>query len=319
MTINALLAPLLIFALPQKPVRIPVGGQAVIEGVLMKGPAYWGLAVREPTGKINVQTWRGSTWLKSRFWKTPVIRGFATMVEMMRIGMRALSISADISLGEDDKISPLETVMSIVVALIAVVGIFLALPMFISEFLTERFALSHFARNVSEGVIRGVIFVGYVAAISLWRDIRRVFEYHGAEHKTINTYESGAPLTPERASLSSRIHRRCGTSFLLIVVVVSIMVFSIVGGGSVLWRIGSRVVLLPIVIGLSYEFIRAASNSDTWGKYCIMPALTLQFVTTRNPSLDQLEVAIAALNAALNPDSVKKVTVAGGAEDGTDR
>ena len=268
----------------------------------MKGPEHWGLAVREPGGAICLKSWLGSNWLKGGFWKWPVVRGFATMVEMMRIGMRALSLSADISLGEEEKISPWEMVLSVGAALLGVVGIFLALPMFISEYITTHFALSHFGKNIVEGCLRGVIFVGYVAAISMWKDIARVFEYHGAEHKTINAYEHDAPLTPESVAHYSRIHRRCGTSFLLVVIVVSIIVFSLIGGGSVLWRVGSRVVLLPLVIGLSYEFIRGASNSETWGKYCIMPALSLQYITTREPSADQLEVAIAALDVALDPD-----------------
>ena len=299
------------------PKRIPVGGQAVIEGVLMKGPEHWGLAVREPGGKIFLKFWRGSEWLKKGIWKYPIVRGFATMAEMMRVGMRALSMSADISLGEEEKITPIESAVSICAALLGVVAIFVALPMFVSEFLTERFALSHIWKNIAEGLLRGIIFVGYVALISLWKDIRRVFEYHGAEHKTINAYESGETLTPERASRYSRIHRRCGTSFLIIVVLVSILVFSVIGGGGVVWRVGSRVVLLPVVIGLSYEFIKAASNSDSWGLYLMKPALLLQYITTREPSPDQLEVAIAALEVALNP--AKENITAGGAENGTDR
>ena len=266
------------------PKRIPVGGQAVIEGVLMKGPEHWGLAVREPGGKIFLKSWLGSEWLKKGIWKYPVVRGFATMVEMMRVGMRALSMSADISLGEEEKITPFETALSVAAALLG---------------------------------IRGVIFVAYVALISLWKDIARVFEYHGAEHKTINAYESGAELTPENAAAYSRIHRRCGTSFLIIVILVSIIVFSAIDGGGALWRVGSRVVLLPLVIGVSYEFIRAASNSDTWGVWSIKPALLLQYITTREPSPDQLEVAIAALGVALDPS--KDISTAGGAEDGTDK
>ena len=319
MRISALLHVMFSAVMDLPPKRIPVGGQAVIEGVLMKGPEHWGLAVREPNGTICLKSWLGSEWLKGGLWKWPVVRGFATMVEIMRIGMKALSLSADISHGEEEKISPFEMVLSVGAALLGVVGIFLALPMFVSEYLTGHFALSHFGKNIVEGILRGVIFVGYVAAISMWKDIARVFEYHGAEHKTINAYEHGAPLTPESVAHYSRIHRRCGTSFLLVVIVVSIIVFSLIGGGSVLWRVGSRVVLLPLVIGLSYEFIRGASNSDTWGKYCIMPALSLQYITTREPSADQLEVAIAALDVALDPDKENKDTTSGGAEDGTDR
>ncbi len=298
------------------PKRIPVGGQAVIEGVLMKGPEHWGLAVRQPDGKICLKSWLGSEWVKRGIWKWPVIRGFATMVEMMRVGMHALSMSADISLGEEETISPWEMALSIGAALVGVVGIFLALPMFISEFVTSYFGLSHFEKNIAEGILRGVIFIAYIAAISMWKDIARVFEYHGAEHKTINAYEQGAELTPAETAKYSRIHRRCGTSFLLVVVVVSIMVFSIVGGGPIWWRVGSRVVLLPLVIGLSYEFIRAASNSETWGRICIKPALSLQYITTREPSADQLEVALAALEVALDPT---KDNTGGELKDGTDR
>lgn len=285
------------------PRRIPVGGQAVIEGVLMKGPEHWGLAVREPGGSIWLKAWLGSDWLKKGIWKYPIIRGFATMVEMMRIGMRALSISAEISLGEEDKISPLEMAGAIAVAVFAVAGLFVALPMLVSEYLTSLLGLTHLSKNVMEGVLRGVIFVGYVAMIGLWKDIRQVFAYHGAEHKTINAYENDAELTPENVSKYSRIHRRCGTSFLLVVIFVSIIVFAAIGGGSLLWRIGSRVFLLPLVIGISYEFIKGASNSETWGRYCIMPALSLQYITTREPSLDQIEVALAALDLALHPEA----------------
>lgn len=284
------------------PKRIPVGGQAVIEGVLMKGPEHWGLAVREPGGTIWRKAWLGSDWLKRGIWKQPVIRGFATMVEMMRIGMRALSLSAEISLGEEEKISPFEMAISIAVAIFAVVGLFIALPMFLSEYAVKFFGLGHMGKNIVEGAMRGIIFVSYVAVIGMWKDIQQVFAYHGAEHKTINAYEHSAPLTPESVANFSRIHRRCGTSFLLVVIVVSIVVFSLIGGGSIVWRIGSRVVLLPLVIGVSYEFIRAASNSETWGRVCIMPALSLQYLTTREPRLDQIEVALVALDIALHPE-----------------
>lgn len=282
---------------------IPVGGQAVIEGVLMKGPENWGLAVRNPSGDIVLKSWKDSPWEKKGIWKLPVIRGFVTMVEMMRIGTRALSVSAEISLGEEDKISPLEMILSICIAVFAVVGVFLALPMLISEKITILCSLSDISKNVTEGLIRGVIFIGYLAIIGLWEDMRKVFAYHGAEHKTINAYESGMELIPGKVCRYSRIHRRCGTSFLIIAIVVSIIVFSLIGNGSVLWRIGSRVVLLPLVIGISYEFIRSASKSDTWGSAFIAPALLLQYLTTREPSLEQIAVGIAALKLALNPES----------------
>ena len=300
--INLLLQRMLLSAAMGIPRRIPVGGQAVIEGVLMKGPEHWGLAVREPGGSIWLKAWLGSEWLKKGIWKYPVIRGFATMVEMMKIGMKALSLSAEISLGEEDNITPLEMAGAVAVAIFAVAGLFVALPMLVSEYLTSLLGLTHIAKNIFEGIFRGVIFVGYVAMIGLWKDIQQVFAYHGAEHKTINAYENEAELTPVNVAKFSRIHRRCGTSFLLVVIFVSIIVFSAIGGGSLLWRIGSRVLLLPLVIGISYEFIKGASNSETWGKYCIMPALSLQYITTREPRIDQIEVALAALDLALHPD-----------------
>ena len=203
----------------------------------------------------------------------------------------------------------MEMFLSIAVAILAVVGLFIALPMFVSEFFFKFFSLSHAWKNAIEGLTRGVIFVGYVAIIGMWQDMRRVFAYHGAEHKTINAYENDADLNPKTVAAYSRIHRRCGTSFLIVVIVVSIMVFSLIGSGGVLWRIGSRIILLPLVIGISYEFIKAASNSDTWGRVCIMPALSLQYITTREPDETQLEVAIAALNLALDPEKDKNLQV----------
>jgi uncharacterized protein YqhQ len=282
--------------------KIPVGGQAVIEGVLMKGPEHWGLAVREPDGNLWSSSWRGSAWLKRGAWKWPVIRGFASMVEMMRIGMRALSISAERALGEEESFSVVELIVSVAIAILLVAGLFIALPVWASDKFAEWTGASNTAKNVVEGVVRGSVFVLYVAVIGLWKDIQRVFSYHGAEHKTINAYESGLSLTSENIAACSRIHRRCGTSFILVVVVVSIVIFSFLGEGSVWLRAASRIILLPIVIGLSYEVIRGASKSDTWGKYLIMPALSLQYLTTREPDESMIEVAIKSLDVALNPE-----------------
>ncbi len=284
-----------------KPRRIPVGGQAVIEGVLMKGPDHWGLVVRRPDGDLWCKAWLGADWLKKGAWKWPVVRGFASMVEMMRIGMRALSISAEQALGEEDDFSFWHMALAIFFALLLVVGLFIALPVWVSDHVTAYLGLTYAGKNVVEGVMRAAVFVGYVSVISLWKDIQRVFCYHGAEHKTINAYENEIPLTPERVAACSRIHRRCGTSFLLVVVVVSIFVFSFFGDGPIWQRALARVVLLPLVVGLSYEVIKGASQSDTWGKYLIMPALSLQYITTREPDASMLEVAIRSLEVALDP------------------
>jgi uncharacterized protein YqhQ len=281
--------------------RIPVGGQAVIEGVLMKGPEHWGLVVREPDGHLWSKAWPGSEWTKRGVWKWPVIRGFASMADMMKIGMKALSISAERALGEEEKFSALELVISVTVALLMVGGLFIALPVWLSDCLAPESGASYAVKNLLEGLIRCSVFVTYIAVIGMWKDIRRVFSYHGAEHKTINAYENGVPLSPDAVASCSRIHRRCGTSFLLVVVAVSILVFSFFGDGPLWYRAAARVLLLPLVIGLSYEVIRSASKSETWGKYLIMPALSLQYLTTRTPDASMLEVAIKSLEVALDP------------------
>ncbi|MDR3254484.1 MAG: DUF1385 domain-containing protein [Synergistaceae bacterium] len=306
-----------------EPRRIPVGGQAVIEGVLMKGPEHWGLVVREPDGGLWSKAWLGSKWLKKGAWKWPVIRGFASMIDMMKVGMIALSLSAERALGEEESFSFFELAISIALALIMVVGLFIALPVWVSDFLSDKLDASYVAKNVIEGIMRCSVFVLYISIIGQWKDIKRVFSYHGAEHKTINAYENELPLTPESVAACSRIHRRCGTSFLLVVVVVSIFVFSFFGDGPLWVRAMARVTLLPLVVGLSYEVIRGASKSDTWGKYLIMPALSLQFLTTREPDTSMLEVAIKSLDIALNPDTVlsdikDKSTKNNGAEAGCD-
>lgn len=282
------------------PETLPVGGQAVIEGVIMKGPSHWGMAVRQPDGDIWKDRWSCAGWDKKGIWKTPVFRGMATMAEMLREGFRALSRSAQIALGEEEELTSFDIAMSVLVAVVAVVGLFVALPLWIGDLFGGWFGLGHLGKNVVEGVARGLVFVSYVGCIGLWKDIREVLMYHGAEHKTINAFEAGSPMTVKRIGRYSRIHPRCGTSFLMVVVVMSILVFSLVGGGGVLWRLGSRVVLLPLVIGLSYEIIRSSAKWGSLGKSIMAPALSLQYLTTRIPTSRQLEVALSALESALD-------------------
>jgi len=288
--------------------KIPIGGQAVIEGVLIKGPRQWALAVRQPNGEIFKEKWPNYTMTKRYPWKLPILRGFITMVEMLRVGFRALGKSAEIALEDsDEKLTKRDFFIAICVAIVAVVGLFIALPMWLAELSSNFFALPAAARNTLEGVTRGVVFVGYVACIGLMKDIRQVFRYHGAEHKAINAYEKACQkiaadevcLTPEDIARESRIHPRCGTSFMLVAILISIAVFSIIGTGGVLWRIGSRVALLPLVIGVSYEIIRLASRSGFIGWLLMSPMLSLQYITTREPSLDHIEVALTSMNVAL--------------------
>lgn len=295
--------------------RIPVGGQAVIEGVLMRGPCRWGLAVRRSGGDIWSTWWKLAPWAARGIWKFPVLRGLAVMGEMLSTGMRALSRSAEIALGEEEKLTPWDMALSGIVALGGVVGLFLLLPMWGADLLMPWIGDSDLGRHVVEGVLRALVFVGYLTIIGLWGDIRRVFAYHGAEHKTINAYEHDAPLMPESVATFSRIHPRCGTSLLLVVVVMSIIVFALAGNGPLWWRMISRVVLLPVVVGLAYEFMRWSWRSKVAETIFMKPALSLQYLTTREPDRDQVAVGIASLQVALEGASAPEPPVEPGEEE----
>lgn len=280
--------------------KIPVGGQAVIEGVLMKGKNLWGLAVRRPSGDIFTEKWQCSSRTKRYPYKLLFVRGVVVMCEMMATGFRALSKSAEVALEEEDEKMTWKDILSaVVLAVVAVGGLFIALPLW----LAGHIATTPIYVNITEGILRAVIFVGYVAVIGLWKDIREVFKYHGAEHKTINAFEKGLDMTPENIMTCSRIHPRCGTSFLLIAVIVSIIIFSpvktLIAGESFALQVLARIVLIPVVIGISYEVIRLASSSGKFGLCIIAPFLTLQYLTTREPNINQAEIALVSLNTAM--------------------
>ncbi len=284
--------------------RMPVGGQAVIEGVLMKGSELWGLAVRKPDGEIFRESWRNSSRVGNRPWSLPILRGVVVMCEMMATGFRALSRSAEIALEETQETLGLrDLVVAIGTAVLAVMLLFVALPLWAADWTARLFSLSPLGANILEGIVRAAVFVGYVGLIGLWSDIRRVFRYHGAEHKTINAFEGGMEMAPANIAWCSRIHPRCGTSFLLIAVIVSIAVFSAIGSGGFLWRVGTRVLLIPLVIGVSYEIIRLTANAGPIGRLLMAPVLSLQYLTTREPDLDQIEVALTSLNVALGRET----------------
>jgi len=298
---RALLFAFAFAASAQEPAKLPVGGQAVIEGVLMRGREKWGLAVREETGRLFEKVWANVPWASAGIWRFPVFRGLATMAEMMTVGFKALSLSAEVALGEEEQVSWWEMALTVAIALFLVAGLFVAFPVWLTDLLYGRNWGSTWGGRTLEGVIRAAVFVSYIGFIGLWKDMRRVFEYHGAEHKTINAYEAGVPMEDlVSVSKSSRFHTRCGTSFLLVVVGVSIVVFALAGDGSIWWRIGSRVLLLPMVIGIAYEIIRAASRFPRAGKWIMCPTLWLQYLTTREPDESQLRVALKALELALD-------------------
>jgi len=275
-----------------------IGGQAVIEGVMMRGPSQIATAVREPSGQITIKT-EPLKSITDRYpiLKKPMLRGVVALVESLVYGLKALSFSAQAAGEEDEQLSTKEIVVTMLFSLGLAIVLFVIIPTgaakYIHSAITDPVML-----NLFEGVLRLVIFLAYVAGISMMKDIQRVFEYHGAEHKTIHAYEAGVPLDVEHVRQFSTLHPRCGTNFLLIVMIVSIVVFAFLGWPDLWLRIASRIVLMPLVAGIAYEIIRFAGRSQNkWVMYAILPGLWLQKLTTREPSDDQIEVAISSLEA----------------------
>ncbi|HVD86174.1 MAG TPA: DUF1385 domain-containing protein [Solirubrobacterales bacterium] len=285
----------------------PVGGQAVLEGVMMRGVSVWAVAVRKPDGQIDVSSEPLVSWAKRhRIWRLPVIRGVVALGESLKIGFRALAISANAQLDPDEQeeIGGFTWGLTIFFSLLLAVGLFFVIPVGATSLIKEQLG-SPFLFWLVEGVLRTAIFIGYILAISRLPDLRRVFEYHGAEHKTISTFEAEDRLIPSRAKLYSRLHPRCGTSFLLIVMVLAIFVFAPIGLPAWYWLVLSRILGIPLIAGLSYEVIKWAgrNRSKRWVRALMWPGLMLQNLTTREPDESQLEVAIAALEAVLAVES----------------
>ena len=279
----------------EKPV---VGGQAVIEGVMMRGFGKVATAVREPTGKIGVQV-KPVHSIADRYpvLKLPFLRGSVTLIESLVLGIRSLSFSAQAAGEEDEQLLDSELALTILFALAVACGLFIAVPTFAAKFLHEL-TDDPLIFNLAEGFLRLAIFVLYIFAISRMKDIQRVFQYHGAEHKTIFCYEADLPLTVENVRKFPRLHPRCGTAFLLIVMIVSIFVFAFLGWPDLWLRILSRILLLPVVAGIAYEIIRFAGRSkNPLVHVAILPGLWLQYLTTREPDDSMIEVAIASLEA----------------------
>ena len=284
----------------------PVGGQAVLEGVMMRGVSTWAVAVRNPEGKIEISSEALVPWAKRhRLWRVPVLRGVVALGESMKIGFRALAISANAQVpegeeGEPEEIGGFVWGLTIFFSLLLAVGLFFVVPVGLTSLIKDRLG-SPFLFWLVEGLLRTGIFIGYIAAISRLNDLRRVFEYHGAEHKTITCYEAEDELVPARAKLYSRLHPRCGTSFLLIVMVLAIFVFAPIGLPAWYWLVASRILGIPLIAGLSYEVIKWAGKHrrKRWVRAVMWPGLMLQNLTTREPDEEQLAVAIASLEAVL--------------------
>ena len=285
--------------------KITIGGQAVIEGVMMRGPELTATAVRTPEGKIEISS-RPVNSISDRYpiLKKPLLRGCVSLIESLVIGIRSLGYSAQMAGEEEEQLSDRELAGTIAFAFVLAAVLFIAIPTGAAK-LFHSITEDPVFLNLMEGVLRLFIFIAYIVGISRMKDIQRVFQYHGAEHKTIACFEAGEALTVENAMKHTRFHKRCGTSFLLIVMLVSIFVFAFLGWPSLIERIVSRIVLLPVVAGISYEIIRFSANSDNcllgWA---VKPGLWLQRLTTREPEPDMLEVAIESAKAVLPADKI---------------
>lgn len=294
--------------------RIYIGGQAVIEGVMMKNKDQYAVAVRKPdqTIETKVEIYE-SLGERIPFFRIPIVRGVVNFIESLVIGMKTLTYSASFyeegeETQEDSQAEKAtkkggENILmffSVMISVILAVGLFILLPAWISEYI-RRGIDNNVVVALLEGVIRLAIFLLYVFAISQMKDIKRVFMYHGAEHKTINCLEAGVPLTPENVMKFSRFHKRCGTSFLFLVMIISILFFMVINVDSAVLRIVLRLLLVPVIAGVSYEVLRLAGKNDSLIiKIISAPGLWVQRMTTREPELDMLEVAIASVEGVLD-------------------
>jgi uncharacterized protein YqhQ len=292
------------------------GGQAVIEGVMMRGGAHLAVAVRDPEGNIILHEEPINSALYNGIWsRIPFVRGLGLLWDSLGLGTRALMFSADVAAGDEaDFGGPVGWGM-VVFSFALALGIFFLIPAAAADGLHALTGLqSPLLGNVVEGIIRLAFVVGYVWAIGRLSEIRRVFQYHGSEHKTINAYEDGAPLTPDSVARYPREHPRCGTGFLLIVIVISVLVFALLGRPPFLLRLVSRILLIPVIAGISYEYLRLTARhmDNPLVRLLVRPQLALQRLTTREPSPDMLEVGIAALRHVLAAEDLPLPSPAAG-------
>jgi uncharacterized protein YqhQ len=273
---------------------ITYGGQAVIEGVMMRGQKAVAIAMRAPDGNIVVHQESLGSVYRSKITKIPFLRGVILLWDALGLGMQALTLSANTQTGEDEKLEGPALYLTLTVSLLIGIGLFFLLPAGIGGLAEKYLGWSSWLGNLLEGVVRLILLVGYVWAIGFMPDVKRLFGYHGAEHKTINAYEAGAELTPESVAKFSLEHPRCGTAFILTLVLISILVFTALGPLSFFWRLASRVLLIPVLAGISVEYIRWTANhlDSPLVRLLIKPNLALQALTTREPDASMLEVAI---------------------------
>jgi uncharacterized protein YqhQ len=284
------------------------GGQAVIEGVMMRGSNAYAIAMRTPEKEILIHTEKLGKIYSSKLVKIPFLRGLVLLWDALGLGTKALTTSANTQTGEDEQLEGAALYLTIGLSLAIAVGLFFLAPAAIGQLFQNYFGWNAWWSNLGEGLVRLILLVGYIWLIGFMPDIRRVFAYHGAEHKTINAYEAGGLLTPENVAEYSLEHPRCGTSFLLTLILISILFFSAFGPLSLGIRLITRVLFIPIFAGIAYEYIRwtATHMDSSFVMAIIRPNLALQHLTTREPSLDIIEVAIAAFNAMMEAEKENK-------------
>ncbi|HWS80598.1 MAG TPA: DUF1385 domain-containing protein [Rubrobacter sp.] len=291
-----------------------VGGQAIMEGVLMRSPNFWGMAVRTPSGDMDLRAERfRSVTRRSKLFRLPIIRGALSLGETLWLGMKALTISTNIALGEEQELSKKEIAGTLIFALVLGFGLFLVAPVLgtkgLGSFLGNSIE-NPVIFNLVEGFIRIAIFIAYLLAITLLsKDIKRFFAYHGAEHKAIKVYERDEELVPANARKLDTSHVRCGTSFVLYVLVLSILVFSLLGVEGWLYMLASRVIVIPLVAGIAFEFIMwsARHQDSALVQALVWPGLQMQKLTTREPSDDMVEIAMASLKKVLSMEKEAEI------------
>lgn len=292
---------------------VSVGGQAVIEGVMMRSPTFYATAVRTPQGRIVIQKNRFvAVTRRVRLLNVPIVRGAINLVEMLWIGIQSLSYSAAQAIDEErrepSRKGRIASSLSIVGSVILALGIGFVLFFFIPLWLTELLPIENgIVFNLVDGVIRLAIFLGYIVVIARWKEMQRIFQYHGAEHKTISAFEEGKDLTPDNARPYSTLHPRCGTSFLLVVMLTSIVVFAFLGRPESWGDRFVRFAMIPLIGGIAFEFVKLSGREHfaRYFRFAIWPGLALQRITTKEPTDDMLEVAIAALDACMDYQAVK--------------
>jgi uncharacterized protein YqhQ len=281
------------------------GGQAVIEGVMMRGRDHWAVAVRRPAGDIHLESHRiDSVVARMPFLGKPFLRGIIVLGQSMAIGLKALQVGARESSEDEEQITSGQMGVSLAIAIALFLGVFILGPTLLFSWFQHRVDSDGVLTNVLEGVFRVGIFVAYLFLIGRTKEIHRVFEYHGAEHKTIAAYEHDEPLDPEHVDRYSTVHVRCGTNFLIIVMIITVFVFTLFGTPGIFWRIASRVIAIPIIAGVSYEALRLGARfPDSLVMRILMaPGKWLQKITTQAPDRGQIEVAIASFNEVLRAE-----------------